>query len=90
VPQLSRGAIVLERLSPPEETDWRTWNWSRAEAQRVIHEEFDILRDITMPPQDIERATESAETIKVPGVEGVNQVKPPVDRARASPTRSRK
>jgi len=84
------AAKVLERLSPPKETDWRTWNWSRAEAQRVIQEEFDILRDITMPPQDIERATESAETIKVRGVEDVNQVKPPVDRARASPTRSRK
>jgi hypothetical protein len=84
------AAKVLERLSPPEETDWRTWNWSRAEAQRVIREKFDLLRDITTPPQGIERATESADTIKVRDVADVNQGRPPVDRARTNFTRSRK
>jgi hypothetical protein len=84
------AAKVLERLSPPEVRNWRTWNWSRAEAQRVIQEEFNTLRDITQPPQDIERVTESAETHKAQGVEDVNQAKPVVERARTSPTRSRK
>jgi hypothetical protein len=46
------AAKVLERLSPPEEADWRSWNWSRAEAQSVIQEQFDLLRNITAPPQD--------------------------------------
>lgn len=83
------AAKVLERMTPPEEADWRSWNWSRAEAQRVRQEKFDLLRSITAPPEEIEQAKEHVETVKAHEAESVNQARPPVNKARTSTTQNR-
>jgi hypothetical protein len=41
---------ILERWSPPEERDWRTWNHGRWTAWRVVEEEMPSLRGLC--PED--------------------------------------
>ncbi len=41
---------LLKRWSPESETDWRTWNWSRSRARRLVAERADALRAPNCPP----------------------------------------
>ncbi len=46
------ATLVLERWSPPEGVDWRTWNWARAEAWRAVREHEATLRALAGPPAE--------------------------------------
>ncbi len=49
----SRCAIATRLLNhwPPESgADWRTWNWSRNRARRLVSERADALRALNCPP----------------------------------------
>lgn len=52
LPEMSiadRGVIaarLLERWSSPEHTDWRTWNWARAEAWRAVESNREMLHQM--------------------------------------------
>jgi hypothetical protein len=37
---------IIERWSPPEEADWRTWNRSRAKTWRIVRENAGMLQGI--------------------------------------------
>jgi hypothetical protein len=43
------AARMLERWGDTERPDWRTWNWGRTEAHRVVRENAAQLRAITCP-----------------------------------------
>lgn len=38
---------LLDRWEPAEPADWRTWNWSRSRARRLVHESADALRALS-------------------------------------------
>lgn len=40
---------ALDNWSTPRHTDWRTWNWARAEAQRSVLEQAELLREMRCP-----------------------------------------
>jgi len=40
------AARILDRWSPPTETDWRNWNHGRSRAWQVVRQEFDRLEDM--------------------------------------------
>jgi hypothetical protein len=44
------AARLLNRWSPESRTDWRTWNWSRNRARRLVSERADALRALKCPP----------------------------------------
>jgi len=41
---------LLKRWSPASQTDWRTWNWSRSRARRLVAERADALRALKCLP----------------------------------------
>jgi hypothetical protein len=41
---------LLKRWSPASESDWRTWNWSRSRAHRLVAERTDALHALKCPP----------------------------------------
>jgi hypothetical protein len=43
------AANILDDLASHEGTDWRSWNWSRAERRRVVNENRDTLRAMATP-----------------------------------------
>jgi hypothetical protein len=50
----SRCAVattLLQRWTPEAGADWRTWNWSRSRARRLVAERADALRALTCPPK---------------------------------------
>jgi hypothetical protein len=62
---------------PREPTDWRTWNWSRSQSQRIVQEKIEALGKITSPPQDVNQAPQLPETTSVQSVEVANQTRQP-------------
>ena len=38
------AVILLQRLSKPEESSWRSWNYSRAQARKALHENEPAIR----------------------------------------------
>jgi len=50
----SRCAVattLLQRWTPEAGADWRTWNWSRSRARRLVAERADALRALNCPPK---------------------------------------
>jgi hypothetical protein len=41
---------LLNQWSPESDNDWRTWNWSRSRARRLVAERADALRALNCPP----------------------------------------
>jgi hypothetical protein len=49
-PQRCRIAtLILARWSPPEQVDWRTWNWSRAQAWQLVSARQTQLEEMVCP-----------------------------------------
>jgi hypothetical protein len=44
------AARLLHHWSPASGSDWRTWNWSRSRARRLVAERADALRALKCPP----------------------------------------
>ena len=44
-------ATKLLKQWSPNEADWRTWNWSRSRARRLVAERADALRALNCPPK---------------------------------------
>lgn len=44
------AARLLHDWSPESGADWRTWNWSRSRARRLVAERADALRALNCPP----------------------------------------
>ena len=42
------ATLILQRWSTPS-TDWRTWNWSRAQAEQLVSAQHDYLEEIACP-----------------------------------------
>jgi hypothetical protein len=40
---------ILQRWSPPESVDWRTWNWSRAQAWGLVSAQESALKEMACP-----------------------------------------
>jgi hypothetical protein len=59
---------VLDSWSVSQRTDWRTWNWARSEARRVVREMWEPLREINMRPQPVIQTTELPETVSVQSI----------------------
>jgi hypothetical protein len=52
-PQRCRTAArILARWTPPESVDWRTWNWSRAQAWQLVGARLDELKEMECPIRD--------------------------------------
>jgi hypothetical protein len=73
---------VLNSWSVSEGPDWRTWNWARTEARRVVREMWEPLHESTAPPLPLIQATELPETVNVQSVGVASQTRLPVDRQR--------
>jgi hypothetical protein len=73
---------VLDSWSVSTQSDWRTWNWARSEARRVVREMWEPLKESTAPPLPVIQATELPETISVQSVEIASQTRPPVGKQR--------
>lgn len=69
------AANFLAVSSSGESTDWRSWNWARAERRRVLRKHADALRVMAAPPI-FHQAVELPE-IKPQSIEAVNQIKLP-------------
>jgi hypothetical protein len=65
----------LEDSSWDESTDWRSWNWARAERGRLMRKYVNALRDMAKSPI-VEQPTELPE-LKPQKIEAVNQGKLP-------------
>jgi len=48
--QCTVATKLLHQWSP-NEADWRTWNWSRSRARRLVAERADALRALNCPPK---------------------------------------
>jgi hypothetical protein len=44
------AATLLNRWSPQRDADWRSWNWSRSRARRLVAERADALHALKCPP----------------------------------------
>jgi hypothetical protein len=44
------AATLLKHWSPESGADWRTWNWSRSRARRLVSQQADALRALNCPP----------------------------------------
>jgi len=44
------ATTLLKRWTPESGADWRTWNWSRSRARRLVAERADALRALKCPP----------------------------------------
>jgi len=73
---------VLNSWSAPERPDWRTWNWARSEAHRVVREMWEPLSESTAPPPPVVQVTELPETISVQSVVVASQTRLPVGKQR--------
>lgn len=47
--QCAVAAGLRKRWDPVEEPDWRSWNWSRSRARRLVKDSADALRAIPCP-----------------------------------------
>ncbi|MDT4953401.1 MAG: hypothetical protein QOJ02_1539 [Acidobacteriota bacterium] len=81
---------VLDSWLVSEPADWRTWNWARSDARRVVREMWEPLRDSTAAPPPVVQVTELPETISVQSVGGASQTRLPVGKHRKSLTPRRK
>jgi hypothetical protein len=41
---------LLERWTPPEQTDWRTWNWGRTQAWAAVAANQGLLEELAQAP----------------------------------------
>ncbi len=64
------ASSLLYKLSLHEKRDWRSWNWSRAERQRVVRENADALRLMATPP-----VVPVPETIRPQNIEAIKEIK---------------
>ena len=80
--------IVAIRVSDSwlkaERADWRTWNWSRSEASRVVRNMREQLDESIAAPPPVVQMIESVETASAQSVAVASQVKPSAHKRRAS------
>lgn len=81
---------ILNKWSLDESTDWRTWNWSRSQASKVLQDNFEVLRQLTAPPPEVNQVTVAPETVNAQVVEAATQVKSSTDKPRINLTPKRK
>ncbi len=78
------AARLLENASLHEKTDWRSWNWSRAERQRVVRENADALRVMAAPlpaiPPVIPPVADPPQAISTQNVDAVKQTTLPASK----------
>ncbi len=48
--QCAIATTLLKRWPPHSGADWRTWNWSRGRARRLVTQQADALRALNCPP----------------------------------------
>jgi hypothetical protein len=73
---------VLDSWSVSARSDWRTWNWARSEARRVVREMSEPLSESRAALPPLIQVTELPETISVQSVGGASQTQPPVGKQR--------
>lgn len=64
LPEAKRRAIaaaLLARWSPPAKQDWRTWNWSRAQAWQAVKANQVLLRQTARPTVQMPTASSDGE-----------------------------
>jgi hypothetical protein len=81
---------VLDSWLVSEPADWRTWNWARSEAHRVVQNVMEPLHESTTAPPPVAQATELLETVSVESVAAANSARQPsagIRRKRLTPRR---
>jgi hypothetical protein len=81
---------VLDSWSAPERSDWRTWNWARSEALRVVREMTEPLSESAAALPPVLQVTELPETISAQSIGVASQTRPPVSKPKKRPTPGRK
>ncbi len=81
---------LLYNSSLHQRTDWRNWNWARAERQRVVRENADALRAMAAaPPPVIPPAADPPQAISTQSVDAAKQATLPASKAANLKTRSK-
>jgi hypothetical protein len=55
---------LLDQLAQQPESDWRTWNWSRAEAWKALRKNEAHLREMARDPQKVPDVKLSNEALR--------------------------
>lgn len=72
------AASILEDSSPYESTDWRNWNWSRAERRKIARENMDALR-VMAAPLNVNQAVELPMAVTTENVDLGKEIKLPAN-----------
>jgi hypothetical protein len=80
---------VMDSWLESERPDWRTWNWSRSEARRVVRNAWEPLEDSAAAPPPLVQVTGSVEAASVQSLAVANQARLPAGKPGKSLVRRR-